>query len=86
MRTNPEDTAFSAPPVRVGERELIQGKLGLLKREYFAIAALQGILANEEVFKSIKVDPIKSAVKMADELIKELNKNESEVDNAIKIG
>lgn len=44
---------------------------GLTKREYFAVMAIQGLLANGRAFIT---DNIIDAVKIADALIEELNK------------
>jgi len=46
-------------------------KDGLTKREYFAAMALQGLLANSDHFPH---DCVAQSVKMADQLIIELNK------------
>lgn len=45
--------------------------IGMTKREYFAVVALQGILANPEQNYLL---PEQAAVQFADRLIKELNK------------
>lgn len=48
---------------------------GLTKRELFAAMAMQGILANSEITKSHKdLNIEKTAIKCADALINELNK------------
>jgi hypothetical protein len=44
---------------------------GLSKREYFAAVAMQGLLASSEYFTS---DCVVRSVKLADQLIIELNK------------
>lgn len=49
----------------------MQGAPGLTKREYFSAMALQGLLALEDVSVSSVVP---NAVKLADQLIEELNK------------
>lgn len=51
------------------------GTNGLTKREYFAAAAMQGLLANS---KNLQVVIGESAVIMADALIKALNKPEED--------
>ena len=58
---------------------------GLTKREYFAGLAMQGILSNEgwgerlnqegDSDNSLRTQIAKGAVRMADELLKELNNN-----------
>ena len=45
---------------------------GITKREYFAAMAIQGLLANGRAFIT---DNIIDAVKIADDLIEELNKS-----------
>lgn len=69
--TNPNDTAFP-------DQHLI-GQ-GLTKREFFAAMALQGLLSDREyairMQYSYKAFAYR-AVKLADELIKELNNNET---------
>lgn len=69
--TNPNDTAFP-------DQHLI-GQ-GLTKREYFAAMALQGLLSDRQ--HAIKMKHIynaftNKAVRLADELIQELNKRET---------
>lgn len=57
---------------------------GLTKREYFAAKAMQGLLSNPEWMKKYKGEKYlmqadvvsKTAVNIADELIKRLNNNE----------
>lgn len=52
-----------------------QNGVGLTKREYFAVMAMQGILANSEFMLNFKdVDIHIVSVKNADDLISELNK------------
>ncbi len=51
---------------------------GLTKREYFAGLAMQGMLANPEVIKSISDDKIITySLKYSDILLKELEKDGS---------
>lgn len=59
MKTEPNENAFAAD----------YGG-GLTKREYFAAMALQGLLAARIPFATAAID----AVKRADQLIAELNK------------
>ena len=47
---------------------------GLTKREYFAAMAMQGALANKSAHEKTMEMITKSAVKLADILIEELNK------------
>ena len=50
---------------------------GLTKREYFAVMAMQGIIANKDGL-DIKIERIvESAVDTADALIEELNKTKT---------
>ena len=50
---------------------------GLTKREYFAVIAMQGIIANKDGL-DIKIERIvESAVDTADALIEELNKTKT---------
>lgn len=47
---------------------------GLTKREYFAVMAMQGILADKKLYHSDDMESAcADAVKMADQLIKQLN-------------
>jgi len=65
MKTNPND------PIQGNE-----AFNGLTKREYFAALALQGILADPNRFENSRKIPFDQfAVRMADNLISELNKN-----------
>lgn len=67
--TNPNDTAFP-------DQHLI-GQ-GLTKREFFAAKAMQGLIHNREYFFNENIFFIAAtAVKIADELIQELNKNQT---------
>ncbi len=54
-----------------GEASFLYDQKGLTKREYFAVLMLQGMLANSEYYSFILVE---RAVKAADDLITELNK------------
>lgn len=47
---------------------------GLTKREYFAVMALQGALANKSAHKRTIEMITESSVRLSDALIKELNK------------
>lgn len=82
MKTNPNEPINSRPYSHderpsggfEGDRvETFQAFTGLTKREYFAVMALQGLLANNEM--SIQF-AIKYSVSCADGLISELNKSE----------
>lgn len=64
--TKPEDTAFPFSPST-------NSHCGLTKREYFAIRALEGLLANSSL-NVTKSDEVSLAVEYADLLIAELNK------------
>ena len=76
MKAKLSDFFYSCPETKGNH-----GMLKLTKRELFAAMALQGSLSNYDPFKSGIVNPgqiniIKSSVKLADLLIKELNKQE----------
>lgn len=62
-----------------GEMITLLGSSGLTKREYFAAAALQGILANGRAslrsIESIVIDSARVAVAQADALLRELSSN-----------
>ncbi len=72
MKTNANDPAITA--------HLEQVYQGLTKREYFAVAAMQGILANgcfqvnSEAVDQRTFHAAMTAVQAADVLIEELNK------------
>lgn len=53
----------------------VSGSSGLTKREYFAAMAMQGILAGRDTVADDP--PMKWAVKLADEILEELDKNKS---------
>lgn len=50
---------------------------GLSKREYFAAAALQGMLASDRAFIGRPAELAEIAVELADALISDLNKGEA---------
>jgi hypothetical protein len=74
MKTNPNDPVYSA------EKWAEAGNEGLTKREYFAATAMQALASIEYNFLSIELAEArygidaKNAVKYADALIEELNK------------
>ena len=69
MRTKAKNPAF---PLISDEGYVINA--GLTKREYFALMAMQGIIANKDGL-DIKIERIvESAVDTADSLIEELSK------------
>lgn len=65
MYINPDEPAFFVPDV----------SCGLTKREYFAAMALQGILSNAATTNVETSYIVQDARLFADELIKELNKD-----------
>ena len=67
--TNGNDGAFMQPSTDGGVWDS-----GLTKREYFAAAALQGILSNSEAFKKFEKGFSEMAVSIADALLIELEK------------
>ncbi|MTJ56016.1 hypothetical protein FJR38_26880 [Anabaena sp. UHCC 0253] len=71
MYTEKDDPVF--PEDNYYDEHRIGQVLGLTKREYFAAMALQGIMANAEF---MHFEAAKMAVKKADELIEELNKQQ----------
>jgi hypothetical protein len=72
MRTKAKGPAF---PLISSEGYIINS--GLTKREYFAVMAMQGIIANKDGL-DIKIERIvESAVNTADALIEELSKTKT---------
>lgn len=63
------------PAFPVGEINSCDGNPGMSIREYFAAAAMQGVLANSSLDVS-RTDFTKAAVKFADALIAELAKEQ----------
>lgn len=79
MNTNSNNPAFPLPK---GNENVAPEVAGLTKREYFAAMAMQGAMANPASMgfaSASKLDPseiiARSALKYADALIVELNKN-----------
>ena len=67
----------SAFPIIDGDGYFEEHRMGLTKREYFAAAALQGMLSNPEVYRDWESGSFaEKAVFHADKLIKELNATE----------
>ena len=66
MSTYPKDAAYS-----LKEHEMIQANYGLTKREYFAAMAMSGFCGDSQTKTEIIAN---LAVKIADQLIDELNK------------
>lgn len=72
-RTVGDECAFAIPAFETPKTVWNRPQYGLTKREYFAIIALQGLLAsNSDNFRKPAVE---YAVEYADDLIKELNKS-----------
>lgn len=71
MKTNPNHKAFTIPYQPRDNEELIES--GLTKREYFAALAMQGLIAKYGFHP-----PLDLAVRYADDLIEELNKDSDE--------
>lgn len=69
MTTNKDDNSF---PQAYYNSEDLNLETGLTKREYFAARALQGLLSGNKILMT--AIPYQ-AVKLADELIKELNES-----------
>jgi hypothetical protein len=82
MKTNPNDSVFSIPAIydaTTRGRGTTDGIVrdaeeGITKREYFAVMAMQGMLARSPR----DLHEMSTAVQFANALIKELNKNENE--------
>lgn len=73
MKTRQEDAAFGCVGMLSREEDVYNR--GLTKRELFAAMAMQGILANPEITKNHKdLNIEQAAIKCADALINELNK------------
>lgn len=78
MKTNPEDKAF--PISATAAKQIAEGYgfpdeyLGLTKREYFAVMAMQGLIANAPINNlGNSAEGVQLAVKWTDDLIQELN-------------
>jgi len=70
-RTNGDECAFAIPAFETPKTVWNEPQYGLTKREYFAIMALQGLLAyNGDFFSKPAVE---YAVDYADDLIEALN-------------
>lgn len=85
MSTKPHDDAFPVPPpVYSTEHGMQYPSGGLTKREYFAAHFMQAIITADDYQNVFFVrdennnNPAKAAVRMADELIEELNKARGE--------
>jgi hypothetical protein len=73
MKTRKEDVSFPC------HESIYEHSQGLTKREYFAAAALMGLMVDTSPEQSHE-DVAESAVLMADALINELNKNKENPD------
>ncbi len=73
---NGEQSAFPVPPETIVEGDICFAKDGMSLRQYAAIAAMQGLLANREYtergFDGQVV--VEAAVRFADGLMRELGK------------
>jgi|LakMenEpi03Aug12_release.lakeMendotaPanAssembly.Ray.scaffolds.fasta_scaffold3148771_1 hypothetical protein len=69
MRTKAKNPAF---PLISDEGYVINA--GLTKREYFALMAMQGIIANKSAHKKTIEMITESAVRLSDDLIEKLGK------------
>lgn len=72
MQTRKNDRALPFQAAQEDGTEIYEP--GLTKREFFAAAALQGVMANPEF---MHFEAAKMAVKKADELIKALNETDT---------
>ncbi len=70
-KINKMEGDFSAFPVVFGPEHVVKG--GLTKREYFAAAAMQGILSSPIGYEMARSVLAETAVNYADLLIKALN-------------
>lgn len=71
MKTEPNESMHP-----IADNVLICDK-GLTKREYFAAMAMQGILADKKLYHSDDMESAcADAVKMADQLIEQLNQQQ----------
>jgi hypothetical protein len=73
VTTNPNDPAFGHPYLSAETGEFTYTEPGLTKREYFAAAALQGMLGDHERNGTF-ADYARDALKFADALVEELSK------------
>ena len=71
-KTHGDSPAFAKAAFYTDEYGIDAPQEGLTKREYFAAMAMQGLLANDSGLITSKA---RDAVKSADLLIEELNKN-----------
>ena len=72
MKTNPDEAAFAGVTENRYDPKLKKINPGLTKREYLAVLALQGILANPNKDYMTR-DAADYAIESADDLIAELN-------------
>lgn len=68
---NGKEGAFACPDNGTEYRTTWQGQVGLTKREYFAVMAMQGLLSCPDIAASREAIAEES-VKQADELLKAL--------------
>ena len=73
MKTLPHDQAFANTEWSLDSGEPSYNSPGLTKREYFATAALQGLLASDRTYK-LRTTVASEAVALADALLEALNK------------
>jgi predicted oxidoreductase (fatty acid repression mutant protein) len=72
---NGNKPAFSVA-LRDNGNALHSETMGLTKREYFAGLAMQGICANVQHWSRNTDDIMRASIRMADELLKELKKQQ----------
>lgn len=76
IKTNPNDAINAIVQTindRYGNTGLGWVQMGLTKREYFAVMAMQGFISNPNNKNWVDFHP-RNAVEIADQLIEELNK------------
>lgn len=66
----PRIPGAGAPPIGIGN----SAQTGMTLRDYFAAAALQGILANSNIVLSKSADVVLAVYELADEMLTERNK------------
>jgi hypothetical protein len=77
-KTNPNEPAGTCPAVLDPNGQMHYGYDGLTKREHFAAMAMQGMLSNPHYYEEVLLKDLAfMAVCRADDLILELNKEQS---------
>ena len=74
MKTEPNESAYPIPDATYPNGQVVFGSAGLTKREYFAALVLAGLQGNIGTNRWSRKEFAEDAVKYADALINELNK------------